>query len=108
MKWFILCISQIHPNLKANLEKVAANKDHFAFSFAKSHLSAAAHGIWGPQPELKSTLKLLASDGEKAFYNGSIGKRIIAALSAHNVSWETEKDLGAYRVQKPRQIEVRI
>ncbi|KAM7540355.1 hypothetical protein Aperf_G00000021566 [Anoplocephala perfoliata] len=96
----------VHPDLKANLEKAAANKDHPAFSLAKSQLFAVANGTWGPQQELKSTLMLLASSGERPFYNGTIGKSILATLSTHNVKWEMEGDLGAYRVQKPQQVEL--
>ncbi|VUZ39606.1 unnamed protein product [Hymenolepis diminuta] len=96
----------VHPDLKASLEKVAANKSHPAFRFANNYISAVVNGTLGPQLELKKTLKTLAADGDKAFYNGSLGESIVSVLSSHNVVWKMVKDLGTYQVRKPQHIEL--
>lgn len=90
------------------MEKVAANKSHPASRFANDYISAVVNGTLGPQLELKKTLKTLAADGDKAFYNGSLGESIVLVLSPHNVVWKMDKDLGTYQVRKPQHIEVSI
>nr|CDS30217.1 gamma glutamyltranspeptidase 1 [Hymenolepis microstoma] len=94
----------VHPDLRANLEKVAADNSHPASQFANNQLSALVNKTWGPQFELEETLKTLAADGAMPFYNGSIGDSIVSALSPHNVTWEIKKDLGAYQVLNPQHI----
>jgi gamma-glutamyltranspeptidase / glutathione hydrolase len=54
------------------------------------------------QPELASTLRLIAHDGPKVFYRGSIARKIVATIKKYNGIINRE-DLESYRakVRKP-------
>ena len=49
------------------------------------------------QPELARTLEVIANGGAEAFYTGSYGKALVAAVRKGGGIW-TEADLAAYRV----------
>ena len=49
------------------------------------------------QPELARTLEVIANGGAEAFYTGSYGKALVAAVRQGGGIW-TEADLAAYRV----------
>ena len=49
------------------------------------------------QPELARTLEVIAGGGAEAFYTGSYGKALVAAVRKGGGIW-TEADLAAYRV----------
>ena len=49
------------------------------------------------QPELARTLEVIANGGVEAFYTGSYGKALVAAVRQGGGIW-TEADLAAYRV----------
>ncbi|MGH8665652.1 MAG: gamma-glutamyltransferase family protein, partial [Burkholderiales bacterium] len=53
-------------------------------------------------PELAATLRVLASDGARAFYRGDIARDIVAEVRAHptNPGAMREEDLGAYAVRE--------
>ncbi len=58
-----------------------------------------AEGERHRQPELAATLEALAQKGEKLFYRGAIGRRIIADCREHGGNL-TQEDLDGYRVIK--------
>ncbi|KKO71427.1 gamma-glutamyltransferase [Kerstersia gyiorum] len=52
-------------------------------------------------PQLAQVFQLLASQGADAFYHGSIGRDIVAAVQAHPVPGDLSmEDLAAYRVEE--------
>ncbi|KAL5112150.1 Glutathione hydrolase 1 proenzyme [Taenia crassiceps] len=95
----------VHPNLLKNLEKATISNPPLT-SFARDFLKSVNNGSHGPQPELEATLHQLATKGSLAFYNGSIGQNIVAELQQQNVSWQLERDLASYQVQRPKHVEL--
>ncbi|MEX1179038.1 MAG: gamma-glutamyltransferase family protein [Nitriliruptor sp.] len=51
------------------------------------------------QPDLATTLRLIADDGPDAFYRGPLGERTVEILQAHG-STMTADDLAAHRVEE--------
>lgn len=57
-----------------------------------------AEGAKYTNPDLVTSLKLIAKEGAKAFYTGAISDKITAAYAAHGNNWITKKDLADYKV----------
>jgi hypothetical protein len=66
-------------------------------SFSRSDGSATSPGETLAQPDLAASLKLIAEQGSKAFYEGEIARRLVADMQAHQ-GLITLDDLKNYRV----------
>ncbi|VDM15940.1 unnamed protein product [Hydatigera taeniaeformis] len=95
----------VHPDLLKNLDRAVAS-DPSLTPLKQNFLKSMKDGRHGPQPELGVALQQLATEGALVFYNGSIGRNIVAELQQRNVSWHLEGDLASYRVRKPKCIEL--
>ncbi|MDP2239217.1 MAG: gamma-glutamyltransferase [Burkholderiales bacterium] len=87
----------------ARYARIASLREHFLQDNAKTakafldHGRAPASGFLLRQPELASTLELIAREGRNGFYAGHVAQALVAAVNAAGGAWRAA-DLEHYRI----------